>query len=133
MRGDVPTPPLTCTYAYPTVHFRRRAAREAVLARRPALDRLRHDPGDRLAAGAALRPHGARAGGGSPAMSAVGEMLVLTLPDGKTREVAPGTLGREVVASIGPGLLKAAIAIAIDGEVQDLMTPIRRGGAFVVI
>ncbi|HRN52840.1 MAG TPA: threonine--tRNA ligase [Gemmatimonadaceae bacterium] len=66
-------------------------------------------------------------------MSAVGEMLVLTLPDGKTREVAPGTLGREVVASIGPGLLKAAIAIAIDGEVQDLMTPIRRGGAFVVI
>jgi threonyl-tRNA synthetase len=66
-------------------------------------------------------------------MSAVGEQLVLTLPDGKTREVAPGTLGREVVASIGPGLLKAAIAIAIDGEVQDLMTPIRRGGAFVVI
>lgn len=66
-------------------------------------------------------------------MSAVGEMLVLTLPDGKTREVAPGTLGREVVASIGPGLLKAAIAIAIDGEVQDLMTPIRKGGAFVVI
>lgn len=66
-------------------------------------------------------------------MSAVGEMLVLTLPDGKTREVAPGTLGREVVASIGPGLLKAAIAIAINGEVQDLMTPIRSGGAFVVI
>lgn len=66
-------------------------------------------------------------------MSAVGEILVLTLPDGKTREVAPGTLGREVVASIGPGLLKAAIAIAIDGEVQDLMTPIRKGGAFVVI
>ncbi|WP_437436323.1 threonine--tRNA ligase [Pseudogemmatithrix spongiicola] len=63
----------------------------------------------------------------------MGEMLVLTLPDGKTREVAPGTLGREVVASIGPGLLKAAIAIAIDGEVQDLMTPIRKGGAFVVI
>ncbi len=66
-------------------------------------------------------------------MSAVAEQLVLTLPDGKTREVAPGTLGREVVASIGPGLLKAAIAIAIDGEVQDLMTPIRKGGAFVVI
>ncbi len=66
-------------------------------------------------------------------MSTVAEQLVLTLPDGKTREVAPGTLGREVVASIGPGLLKAAIAIAIDGEVQDLMTPIRKGGAFVVI
>jgi threonyl-tRNA synthetase len=66
-------------------------------------------------------------------MSAVAELLVLTLPDGKTREVAPGTLGREVVASIGPGLLKAAIAIAIDGEIQDLMTPIRKGGAFQVL
>jgi threonyl-tRNA synthetase len=37
------------------------------------------------------------------------------------------------VASIGPGLLKAAIAVAVDGEIQDLMTPIRRGGAFQVI
>ncbi len=59
--------------------------------------------------------------------------LRLTLPDGATREVAPGTLPREVVASIGPGLLKAAIAVAVDGEVQDLMTPLRKGGAFVVI
>lgn len=66
-------------------------------------------------------------------MSAVAEQLVLTLPDGKTREVAPGTLAREVVASIGPGLLKAAIAVAVDGEIQDLMTPIRRGGAFQVL
>lgn len=66
-------------------------------------------------------------------MSAAAELLVLTLPDGKTREVAPGTMGREVVASIGPGLLKAAIAIAIDGEIQDLMTPIRKGGAFQVL
>jgi threonyl-tRNA synthetase len=66
-------------------------------------------------------------------MSAIAEQLVLTLPDGKTREVAPGTLAREVVASIGPGLLKAAIAVAVDGEIQDLMTPLRRGGAFQVI
>ncbi len=66
-------------------------------------------------------------------MSAVADLLVLVLPDGKTREVPPGTLGREVVASIGPGLLKAAIAIAIDGEIQDLMTPIRSGGAFQVL
>jgi threonyl-tRNA synthetase len=61
------------------------------------------------------------------------ESLKLVLPDGAIREVAPGTTGRDVVASIGPGLLKAAIAIAIDGEVQDLMTPIRKGGAFVVL
>lgn len=47
--------------------------------------------------------------------------------------MAEGTPGRDVVASIGPGLLKAAIAVAIDGEVQDLATPIRKGGAFVVL
>jgi threonyl-tRNA synthetase len=65
--------------------------------------------------------------------TAAPSLLVLTLPDGATREVAPGTLAREVVASIGPGLLKAAIAVAINGEIQDLMTPIRAGGAFQVI
>ena len=61
------------------------------------------------------------------------DLLVLTLPDGATREVAPGTLARDVVATIGPRLLLASIAVAVDGEVQDLMTPIRRGGAFQVI
>jgi threonyl-tRNA synthetase len=61
------------------------------------------------------------------------DVLVLTLPDGATREVAPGTLPRDVVASIGPGLLKAAVAVAVEGDVQDLMTPLRRGGAFVVL
>jgi threonyl-tRNA synthetase len=60
-------------------------------------------------------------------------LITLTLPDGKTREVPPGTLAREVVASIGPGLLKAAIAVAVDGEIQDLMTPLRKSGAFQVL
>ena len=60
-------------------------------------------------------------------------MLILTLPDGATREVAPGTLPREVVATIGAGLLRAAIAVSVDDEVQDLMTPLRKGGRFTVI
>ena len=59
--------------------------------------------------------------------------LILTLPDGATRAVAPGTPARDVVATIGPRLLLAAIAVSVDGEVQDLGTPIRRGGAFQVI
>jgi threonyl-tRNA synthetase len=59
--------------------------------------------------------------------------LTLTLPDGATREVEPGTLARDVVASIGSRLLRDAIAVSIDGDVQDLMTPIRRSGAFTVI
>ena len=60
-------------------------------------------------------------------------LLTLTLPDGATREVAPGTLPKDVVASIGPRLLLAAVAVSVDGEVQDLMTPLRKGGAFAVI
>jgi len=60
-------------------------------------------------------------------------LLTLTLPDGAVREVAPGTLPKDVVGSIGPRLLLAAIAVSVDGEVQDLMTPLRRGGAFTVI
>ena len=59
--------------------------------------------------------------------------LTLVLPDGATREVPMGTLPRDVVASIGPRLLLASYAVAVDGEVQDLMTPLRKGGQFVVI
>jgi threonyl-tRNA synthetase len=59
--------------------------------------------------------------------------LSLILPDGKTLEVAPGTLPRDVVASIGPRLLLAAIAVMVDGEIQDLMTPLRKGGPFRVL
>jgi threonyl-tRNA synthetase len=59
--------------------------------------------------------------------------IILTLPDGATREVQAGTLARDVVASIGSRLLRDAIAVSIDGDVQDLMTPIRKGGAFTVI
>jgi threonyl-tRNA synthetase len=61
------------------------------------------------------------------------DVLVLTLPDGATREVPFGTLPRDVVAGIGPRLLKAAVAVAVNGVVQDLVTPLRTGGAFVVI
>ena len=60
-------------------------------------------------------------------------MLVLTLPDGSTREVAPGTPARDVVATIGERLLKAAIAVTVDGETTDLGTPLRKGGAFRVL
>ena len=61
------------------------------------------------------------------------EMLTLTLPDGAQRQVEEGTLPRDVVASIGPRLLKDALAVEINGEVQDLVTPLRQGGAFRVL
>ncbi|HEX8726357.1 MAG TPA: threonine--tRNA ligase [Gemmatimonadaceae bacterium] len=61
------------------------------------------------------------------------DMLTLTLPDGATREVAPGTLPADVVRSIGEGLLRAALAVEVNGRVQDLMTPLRDGGEFRVL
>ena len=59
--------------------------------------------------------------------------LTLTLPDGSERQVPAGTLPRDVVASIGAGLLRAAVAVQVDGEVQDLVTPLRRSGQFRVL
>jgi threonyl-tRNA synthetase len=60
-------------------------------------------------------------------------MITLTLPDGATRDVPYGTLPRDVVASIGERLLKAAVAVSVDGQIQDLVTPLRKGGAFRVL
>jgi threonyl-tRNA synthetase len=61
------------------------------------------------------------------------ETLRLRLPDGAVREVPYGTLPLTVVESIGKGLAKAAVAVAVNGEIQDLMTPLRSGGEFVVL
>lgn len=61
------------------------------------------------------------------------EMLTLTLPDGATRQVEEGTLPRDVVGSIGQRLLKDALAVEVDGQVQDLATPLRTGGSFKVL
>jgi threonyl-tRNA synthetase len=59
--------------------------------------------------------------------------LTLVLPDGATRAVPAGTLPADVVRSIGERLLSAAVAVSVDGEIQDLMTPLRKGGAFRVL
>ena len=59
--------------------------------------------------------------------------VTLTLPDGATRTVPLGTLPADVVRSIGERLLMAAVAVSVNGEVQDLMTPLRSSGAFRVI
>lgn len=69
----------------------------------------------------------------APAAPDAAPSLTLVLPDGATRTVPTGTLPRDVVASIGERLLRASIAVTVDGEVQDLMTPLRKGGAFRVL
>jgi threonyl-tRNA synthetase len=60
-------------------------------------------------------------------------MLTLRLPDGATREAPEGALPRDIVASIGPRLLRDAIAVQVDGEIIDLNTPLRKGGDFRVL
>jgi len=59
--------------------------------------------------------------------------LTLTLPDGSTRTVPEGTLPSEVVRSIGERLLQAAVAVEVNGTVQDLVTPLRTSGSFKVL
>src|SRR3954469_24735391 len=60
-------------------------------------------------------------------------MLTLTLPDGSQRSVPSGTLPSEVVRTIGERLLQAAVAVQVDGEIQDLATPLRKSGSFRVL
>ena len=60
-------------------------------------------------------------------------MITLTLPDGALRTVARDTLPSEVVRSIGERLLRDAIAVEVDGQIQDLVTPLRSGGSFRVL
>src|SRR5690349_19580910 len=59
--------------------------------------------------------------------------LTLTLPDGSQRTVPAGTLPSEVVKSIGERLLQAAVAVELNGNIQDLVTPLRSSGTFKVL
>ena len=59
--------------------------------------------------------------------------LTLTLPDGSQRTVPTGTLPSEVVKSIGERLLQAAVAVEVNGVIQDLVTPLRASGTFRVL
>lgn len=46
--------------------------------------------------------------------------ITLTLPDGATRQVAAGTRGHEVAASIAKSLAKKSVCLKIDGQLRDL-------------
>jgi hypothetical protein len=55
--------------------------------------------------------------------------VVLTMPDGKTREIARGTTGLAVAKSISPSLAKRTVAMSLDGVVHDLADPIMSDAA----
>ncbi|MEA2199233.1 MAG: threonyl-tRNA synthetase [Solirubrobacteraceae bacterium] len=56
------------------------------------------------------------------------------LPDGNVLALPDGATGADAAAAIGPGLARAALAVAVDGEVRDLARPLPpEGGRLEVI
>jgi threonyl-tRNA synthetase len=50
--------------------------------------------------------------------------VTITLPDGSSRSVPPGTPVRDIAAGISPRLAKAALAAVVDGRLVDLTYPL---------
>ncbi len=60
-------------------------------------------------------------------------MLNITLPDGSVRQFENPTNGRDIAASIGSGLAKAALAVRVDGVERDLSDPITADASVAII
>src|SRR6202140_5804961 len=97
----------------------------------------------RLAISVWLRPaHGgaqARCGARRVASSAA-MAITVTLPDGKALELDDGATGADAAAAIGPGLARAALAVAVSHpevgegpEVRDLARPLPEGARIAII
>ena len=50
--------------------------------------------------------------------------MQITLPDGSIKNFDGPVTGLQVAESIGPGLVRAAVAINVNGNEQDLSVPI---------
>jgi threonyl-tRNA synthetase len=53
-------------------------------------------------------------------------MVAVTFPDGASRQFEPGVTGYDIAKSISPSLAKRSVAMALDGELVDLMKPVRK-------
>jgi threonyl-tRNA synthetase len=60
-------------------------------------------------------------------------MVSLTFPDGSVRDYDDGITGAELALSISKSLSKKALAISLDGELQDLADPIEKNGQVGII
>src|SRR3954469_7179163 len=65
--------------------------------------------------------------------SAAASNVHVTLPDGKALTFPAGTTPGEIVASIGPGLAKAALVAEVDGRQWDLFRPLEHNGKLRII
>src|SRR5687768_8700083 len=59
--------------------------------------------------------------------------VTITLPDGSTRSVPPGTPVRDVAAGISAGLAKAALAATVDGQLVDLTYPLTTDASVKIV
>ena len=59
--------------------------------------------------------------------------VTITLPDGSSRAVSPGTPVRDVAAGISPNLAKAAFAALVDGKIVDLSYPLQRDASVRIV
>jgi threonyl-tRNA synthetase len=75
----------------------------------------------------------------APVASSAAMAVKVTLPDGKALELPDGATGADAAAAIGPGLARAALAVAVsqapdDGtEVRDLARPLPDGAKLSII
>jgi threonyl-tRNA synthetase len=53
-------------------------------------------------------------------------MVAVTFPDGASRQFEPGVTGFDIAKSISPSLAKRTVAMTLDGQLVDLMQPVRR-------
>ena len=59
--------------------------------------------------------------------------LVITLPDGSTRELPAGSTATDLAASIGSRLAKAAVIAVINGDERDLATELADGDRIEIL
>lgn len=59
-------------------------------------------------------------------------MGIFTLPDGTRLDLPDGATGTDVATAIGPGLARAALAIAVDGREYDLAAELPSGHVSVI-
>ena len=60
-------------------------------------------------------------------------MPAITLPDGSVRRFEGAVTGTEIAAAIGPGLAKAALAMKVDDQAQDLSRQVERDARVVFV
>ena len=67
------------------------------------------------------------------ACAPIADRIVITFPDGKTRDYTAGVTGAGIADSIAKSLAKAAIAVKIDGVLSDLSLPITQSASVAII